>query len=152
MEEKKTVKKQVSPKTSTKKVTKTESKKAPVKKVAKKETTKKEAKKAPVKTVAKKEVPVAESKPVLTNVGPRRKEFYSIGLLSQAVLTTFALLLLIGGLFDEFFLNIFDAVVSLLLFVTAYNNNTVFKRKHLTTIYVLAGILFAGMFITRLFS
>jgi cation transport ATPase len=151
MEEKKTVKKQVSPKTSTKKVTKTESKKTPVKKVAKK-VTKTEVKKAPVKSVAKKEAPAIESKTVLTNVGPRRKEFYSIGLLSQAVLTTFALLLLIGGLFDEFFLNIFDAVVSLLLFVTAYNNNTVFKRKHLTTIYVLAGILFAGMFITRLFS
>jgi hypothetical protein len=139
MEEKKKVVKK-SPKKTTKNVS---TKKETVKKVV----TKKEVEKIPEKKIVKE-----EAKTVYTEVGPRRKQINNIGLLAQAVLTTYAILLLVGSLFNDFFLNIFDAVVSMLLLVTAYNNNKVFQRKNLTFIYTAAGILFAGMFVYNLFK
>ncbi len=76
----------------------------------------------------------------------------SVSLLVQAVLTTYTVLLLVGGLFDELFLDIFDAIASILMFVIAYNNDKIFKHKHLTAVYVIAGILFAGMFLFHIFN
>jgi len=76
----------------------------------------------------------------------------NLSILIQAVLTTYAVLLLIGGLFHNLFLELFDAVASILFFTIAYNNNKIFKRKYFTTIYIIAGILFAGIFIFQIFN
>lgn len=64
----------------------------------------------------------------------------NLGIFCQIVLIILVLILIIMGIFIPLEL-VLEATLSLLLFVTAYNNYKTYKRKYFTLIYTLGGIL-----------
>ena len=70
------------------------------------------------------------------------------GLMIQFILIFWVLVFSIITLIEQSFFMGMEILISLTLFVMAYNNHKVFKRKYLTLIYiVVALILLASLFI-----
>lgn len=63
------------------------------------------------------------------------------GLITQLVLVLILIVLLILSFFWEFLLPICEIVAGLALIIMGYNNHRIYKRKALTIIYVLFGII-----------
>ena len=73
------------------------------------------------------------------------KEYKSdqVGLLVQAVLTELVLIFGIIIILSDAFLPAFYAVISMTMFTMAYNNSKFFKKKYMTSIYVIVGLFVA---------
>lgn len=69
------------------------------------------------------------------------KKFANIFLISQLALFMFALIFLIISLFEPSFYYGVEIIVSLTLITMAINNKIIYKRKYMTIIYGLFGIL-----------
>ncbi len=69
---------------------------------------------------------------------------FHLGLFVQLVLVIISIILLIMMIFIPELDLVVEATFSLLLFTIAYNNHQIYKRKYLTFIYALAGILVIG--------
>lgn len=73
------------------------------------------------------------------------KEYKSdqVGLLAQAVLTELMLIFGIINLFSDAFMPAFYAIISMIMFTMAYNNVKFYKKKYMTSIYVIVGLFVA---------
>ena len=73
------------------------------------------------------------------------KEYSSdeVGLLVQVVLTELMLIFGIINLISDALLPAFYAIISMILFTMAYNNKKIYKKRYMTSIYVIVGIFVA---------
>lgn len=73
------------------------------------------------------------------------KEYSSkeVGLLVQVVLVELMIIFAIISLLSEAFWPAFYAILSMLMFTMAYNNIKFYKRKYMTSVYILVGIFVA---------
>lgn len=63
-----------------------------------------------------------------------------VGILVQVVLTELLIIFAIIDLMSDKFMPAFYAIIVMLMFTMAYNNNRIYKRKYMTPIYVVVGI------------
>ena len=70
------------------------------------------------------------------------KEYSSneVGLLVQVVLIELLLIFAIINLITDIFMPAFYAILAMIMFTMAYNNHKIYKKKHMTKIYLLVGI------------
>ena len=66
-----------------------------------------------------------------------------VGLLAQVVLIELLLIFAIINLITDIFMPAFYAILAMIMFVMAYNNKRVYKKKYMTTIYVIVGLFVA---------
>ena len=66
-----------------------------------------------------------------------------VGLLVQAVLIEILLIFAIVNLISDAFMPAFYAILSMIMFVMAYNNKKVYKKKYMTSVYVIVGLFVA---------
>ena len=73
------------------------------------------------------------------------KEYKSdeVGILVQVVLTELVLIFGIISLISSDFLSTFYIIISMVMFTMAYNNKKVYKKKYMTSIYVIVGLFVA---------
>ena len=73
------------------------------------------------------------------------KEYSSkeVSLLTQAVLTEILIIFAIFTAMSKKFFPAFYAIVSLIMFNMAYNNNKFYKKKNMTAIYIILGLFVA---------
>ena len=73
------------------------------------------------------------------------KEYSSkeVGLLVQVVLTELMLIFAIINMISDAFMPAFYAIVSMIMFTMAYNNKRIYKKKYMTSIYVIVGLFVA---------
>jgi hypothetical protein len=130
---------------STKKSTSTKSgaKKGSAKSSTKKTSTVKSATKKPAKkATVKKTVKVDDSITL-----EEADSFYHVSLLAQAVCVVGVLFFTILAIFEHSFTVPIETLVGVTLLIMAFNNMKVFKRKGLTIVYIIFGIicLFVGI-------
>ena len=65
------------------------------------------------------------------------------GLLVQVVLTELMLIFGIINLISDAFLPAFYAIISMIMFTMAYNNVKFYKKRYMTSIYVIVGLFVA---------
>ena len=70
------------------------------------------------------------------------KEYNSdeVGLLVEVVLIELLLIFAIINLITNVFMPAFYAILTMIMFVMAYNNKKIYKKKHMTSIYTIVGI------------
>lgn len=70
------------------------------------------------------------------------KEYSSdeVGLLVQVVLIELLLIFAVINLITDVFMPAFYAILALLMFVMAYNNKKIYKKKYMTNIYIVVGL------------
>ena len=66
-----------------------------------------------------------------------------VGLLTQAVLTELVIIFGIINLISDAFMPAFYAILSMILFTMAYNNVKFYKKRYMTSIYVITGLFVA---------
>ena len=66
---------------------------------------------------------------------------YHVSLLAQAVCVVGVLAISVLAIFENSFTISIEVLVGLLLFITAFNNYKIFKRKGLTIVYIIFGII-----------
>lgn len=73
------------------------------------------------------------------------KEYSSkeVGLLVQVVLTELMLIFGIINLISDAFVPAFYAIISMIMFTMAHNNKKIYKKKYMTSIYVIVGLFVA---------
>lgn len=73
------------------------------------------------------------------------KEYSSkeVGLLVQVVLTELMLIFAIINMISDAFMPAFYAIVTMIMFTMAYNNVKIYKKKYMTSIYVIVGLFVA---------
>ena len=73
------------------------------------------------------------------------KEYRSdqVGLLVQVVLTELVLIFGIINMISDAFMPAFYAIISMIMFTMAYNNVKIYKKKYMTSIYVIVGLFVA---------
>ena len=80
------------------------------------------------------------SKAKLENIFAHKK-INSIAILLQCLLLVITIILAIISIFINKFLYITEISMSFLLFIIAYNNSSIYKRKSFSVLYVVIGIL-----------
>ena len=70
------------------------------------------------------------------------KEYKSdeVGLLVQVVLIELLLIFAVINLITNIFMPAFYAILTMIMFVMAYNNKRIYKKKHMTNVYIIVGI------------
>lgn len=73
------------------------------------------------------------------------KEYSSdeVGLLVQAVLVELLIIFSIISIMSDAFMPAFYAIISMTMFTMAYNNKKIYKKKYMTSIYVIVGLYVA---------
>ena len=73
------------------------------------------------------------------------KEYSSkeIGLLTQAILTELLIIFAVISVISNAFLPAFYTIIVMLMFNMAYNNQKFYKKKYMTSIYIIVGIFVA---------
>ena len=73
------------------------------------------------------------------------KEYSSkeVGLLVQVVLTELVIIFGIINLISDVFMPAFYAILSMILFTMAYNNVKFYKKRYMTSIYIITGLFVA---------
>ena len=66
-----------------------------------------------------------------------------VGLLVQVVLTELMLIFGIINLISDAFMPAFYAIISMIMFTMAYNNVKFYKKKYMTSVYVIVGLFVA---------
>ena len=69
------------------------------------------------------------------------KNKLDLGLMAQLVLVLILIVILLLSLFYKFLLAVAEIVAGLALIVMGYNNQRVYKRKAMTIIYIVFGVL-----------
>ena len=73
-------------------------------------------------------------------------------LLAQVTLSFGAIFFALLTLYSKEFLLGTQTVLALLLLLMAYNNHMIYKRKFLTYIYLIVGVVFSVLAITKLLN
>lgn len=70
------------------------------------------------------------------------KEYSSkeVGLLTQAILTELLIIFSIIVIISKAFMPAFYSVIAMLMFNMAYNNVKFYKKKYMTSIYIILGL------------
>ncbi len=70
------------------------------------------------------------------------KEYSSkeVGLLVQVVLTELMLIFAIINLISDVFMPAFYSIIVMIMFTMAYNNQKFYKKKYMTSVYIVVGI------------
>ena len=70
------------------------------------------------------------------------KEYSSkeVGLLVQVVLMELMLIFGIINIITDVFMPAFYAIIVMIMFTMAYNNKKIYKRKYMTSAYIIVGI------------
>lgn len=118
----------MSEKKNEKKVSKTVKKKTEEKVNKPKKTVKKTTKK--VETIKNEEITLEEA-----------DSFYHVSLLAQAVCVIGILAISVLAIFENSFTIPIEVLVGITLLIMAYNNSKLFKRKGLTAIYIIFGVI-----------
>jgi len=63
-----------------------------------------------------------------------------VGLLVQVVLIELLLIFAIINMITNVFMPAFYAILAMLMFTMAYNNKKIYKRKYMTSVYMIVGI------------
>ena len=63
-----------------------------------------------------------------------------VGLLMQVVLIELLLIFAVINMLTNVFMPAFYAILAMLMFTMAYNNKKIYKRKYMTSVYVIVGI------------
>lgn len=63
----------------------------------------------------------------------------------QLIMLVVLMIFLIISAFNSEFLKICEIICGIILFVIAYNNKTIYKRKSMTKIYLIGGIFMTFM-------
>jgi len=73
------------------------------------------------------------------------KEYSSkeVGLLVQVVLTELVIIFGIINLISDAFMPAFYAILSMILFTMAYNNVKFYKKRYMTSVYIIIGLFVA---------
>ena len=73
------------------------------------------------------------------------KEYKSdeVGLLVQLVLTELVIIFGVINIISDAFMPAFYAILSMIMFTMAYNNVKIYKKKYMTSIYVIVGLFVA---------
>lgn len=73
------------------------------------------------------------------------KEYRSdeVGLLVQLVLTELVIIFGVINIISDAFMPAFYAILSMIMFTMAYNNVKIFKKRYMTSIYVIVGLFVA---------
>lgn len=73
------------------------------------------------------------------------KEYSSkeVGLFVQVVLTELMVIFAVISMLSDEFWPAFYAIVSMIMFTMAYNNVKFYKKKYMTSVYVIVGIFVA---------
>ena len=73
------------------------------------------------------------------------KEYSSseVGLLVQVVLIELLLIFAVINTITDVFMPAFYAILSMIMFVMAYNNKRIYKKKYMTNIYIIVGLFVA---------
>ena len=66
-----------------------------------------------------------------------------VGLLVQVVLTELVIIFGIINIISDAFMPAFYAILSMVMFTMAYNNMKFYKKRYMTSIYVIAGLFVA---------
>lgn len=66
-----------------------------------------------------------------------------VGLLVQVVLTELVIIFGIINIISDAFMPAFYAILSMVMFTMAYNNIKFYKKRYMTSIYVIAGLFVA---------
>lgn len=84
----------------------------------------------------------------------KKSKYEDIGLLCQMAVTIFLIMFLIIYAFlkTNEFLCLIGFILVILMFIMAFNNHIVFKRKYFTLIYIAIGIIALVMSIMNYFS
>ena len=69
------------------------------------------------------------------------KNKLDLGLIAQLVLVLILIVILLLSLFYKFLLPVAEIVAGLALIVMGYNNQRIYKRKAMTIIYIVFGVL-----------
>jgi hypothetical protein len=128
-------------KNSTKSTKKNDTKKSSVKKTSSKEGTsvkKSSGPKKTTKTSPKKSVKEKVNESITLE---EADSFYHVSLLAQAVCVIGVLFISILALFENSFTVPIEVLVGITLLIMAYNNDRMFKRKGLTVVYLVFGIV-----------
>lgn len=80
-----------------------------------------------------------------------RKSIDSLGLLIQLTISIFLVAFTFAALLISELVVIPTLLLSMLMFVMAYNNQKTFKRKYATALYIVAGVIAAISAIYQLF-
>ncbi len=70
------------------------------------------------------------------------KEYSSkeVGLLVQAILTVLMIIFAIISMLSAEFWPVFYAIVTMVMFTMAYNNIKFYKKRYMTSVYIIVGI------------
>lgn len=73
------------------------------------------------------------------------KEYSSkeVGLLVQVVLIELLIIFAVINLITNVFMPAFYAILSMIMFTMAYNNEKIYKKKYMTSVYVIVGLFVA---------
>ena len=63
-----------------------------------------------------------------------------VGLLVQVVLIELLLIFAVINMITNVFMPAFYAILAMLMFTMAYNNKRIYKRKNMTSVYIIVGI------------
>ena len=66
-----------------------------------------------------------------------------VGLLVQVVLIELLLIFAVINIITNVFMPAFYAILAMLMFTMAYNNKKIYKRKNMTSVYIIVGIFVA---------
>ena len=70
------------------------------------------------------------------------KEYSSqeVGLLVQVVLIELLIIFAVINLITDVFMPAFYAILAMIMFTMAYNNKKIYKKKNMTSVYIIVGI------------
>jgi hypothetical protein len=70
------------------------------------------------------------------------KEYSSkdVGLLTQALLTELLIIFSVIVAISDVFMPAFYVIIVLIMFNLAYNNNKFYKKKYMTSVYIIVGV------------
>lgn len=70
------------------------------------------------------------------------KEYSSkeVGLLVQVVLTELMIIFAVISMISDAFMPAFYAIIVMIMFTMAYNNVKFFKKKYMTSLYIIVGL------------
>ncbi len=118
------------------------SKEVEKKDIKKKSSVKKSVKKESTKKVATKKSSDKKADDVKNSITLEEADsFYHVSLLAQAVCVIGVLAISVLAIFEHSFTVPIEVLIGVTLLIMAYNNDKLFKRKGLTSIYIIFGII-----------
>lgn len=84
--------------------------------------------------------------------GTENKRIDNLGLFLQIILLVAVIISMITSFFIGPLTIVTDSLITLLLLVLCYNNYTLYKRKYLTAIYFIVGIIWLVLTLVGVFN